>query len=443
MTLKLRDYQERVVNEARTHVRAGRRRVLIVSPTGSGKTSIGTAIAKGAADNGRRVLWMAHRRELIGQASDRISPECDHGVILSGHKRVVPDAKIQVASVQTLMARKQRPPADVIIWDECHHCAATSYQKIAECYPAATHIGLTATPERSDGAALGDAFDVIVLGPSIKELTAMNYLVPCHVLAPATTGRSLAQEPVDAWVKYAAGKSTIVFAQTIEHSKAVVGEFVARGVTAEHIDGKTPKAEREAAIARFVSGEARVLSNMYVFTEGFDAPRAEVCLLARGAGHASIFLQMIGRVLRPSKETDKDHALLIDLKGVVHEHGMPDEDRRYSLDGEAISSSVDERLPLRQCPDCGAVNAPAPSCARCGFEFPPPALPEVKERELVRILRPNATLDEKQSTFDRLAKVAADRGYKAGWLAHRFRATYGHWPTGYRATTAAEMEEAS
>lgn len=431
MTHILRPYQDAVIETARTLTRRGVRRILIVSPTGSGKTSIGVSIVKSAEERGH-VLWVVHRRELVEQASGRLDLlGVDHGIVLAGHERVRPEARVQVASVQTLCARDVRPPANVVVWDECHHCAAASYAAVAAHYPSAHHVGLTATPERSDGATLEDAFDEIVVGPSVRELTALGHLVPCEVVAPAARDSALAKDPVEAWQRFGAGRPTIVFAANVPHSKDLVARFKAAGIAAEHIDGETPTKAREATIARFQRGETLVLSNVYVFTEGFDAPRAEVCLLARGASHASTYLQMVGRVLRPAP--GKARALVIDLCGVVHEHGLPDADRVYSLTGNAIGKPVEA---ARQCPQCGGVASPAPTCARCGFAFPPPELPEVGDRELVRILRPSATEDEKQATFDRLAKVARDRGYKEGWLAHRFKATYGHWPRGMRETRA-------
>jgi DNA repair protein RadD len=119
----------------------------------------------------------------------------------------------------------------------------------------------------------------------------------------------------------------------------------------------------------------------------------------------------------------------------VHQHGMPEEERTYSLTGKAIRRKDVEAL--RQCPMCGGVAAPAPICGRCAYEFPAPAAPTVSEREIGRILRPNATLEDKQATYERLARTARERGYKPGWLAHRFRATYGHWPVGLRERTVA------
>lgn len=427
--MALRPYQLRTIAAAREAART-HRRLLVVSPTGSGKTSMGVAIVHGALQRGKRVLWLAHRRELIAQASERLHEAgAPHGIILAGKAGAVA-APMQVASVQTLTARDARPPADVLVWDECHHCAAATYTAIRDAYPDAFHVGLTATPERSDGAALGDAFDVLVEGPTVRELTELGFLVPCDAVAPAMRNKDLAQDPVRAWQTHTPGRPTILFASNIPHSVATVMAFRAAGVAAEHVDGDTPMAVREAAIRRFASGETMVLSNVYVFTEGFDCTRAEVCLLARGASHPSVYLQMVGRVLRP--HPGKTSAVVLDLCGVVHEHGLPDEERKYSLDGDAIRRTETE--PTKQCPTCGAVFRPAPECPRCHYAFPPPELPAVGNRELQRILRPSATQDEKQATYDRLAKVARERGYKAGWLAHRFRATYGHWPNGLRET---------
>lgn len=438
MTVELRPYQHRTLERARDAYRRGARRILVVSPTGSGKTAMGSAFVDSAVERGNRVLWLAHRRELIAQASERLDTVgCTrHGVILAGHPRVRPTAPIQVASIQTLHARRERPPADLVVWDEAHHAAAATYGDVRAAYPHAVHLGLTATPERSDGAPMGDSFDALVEGATIAELIEGGWLVPCDVIG-ATPASGLAADPVHAWESLAQGRPTIVFAANVPHSRAITSALQARGVSAEHLDGTTPWGEREAILRRFRDGRTTVLSNVYVLTEGFDAPRAEVCLLARGASHASIYLQMVGRVLRPAP--GKSRALLIDLRGVAEQHGLPDCDRVYSLDGEAIRPR-DAAEQVRQCPECGGCDRPRPSCARCGFVFPPPKEPTIEPRELRPILRPNATREQQQAAFDRLVGQARANGYKTGWVGHRFKATFGFWPGGLRASKPADVD---
>lgn len=363
----------------------------------------------------KRVLWLTHKRELVDQAASRMPIPC--GVILAGREPT--EARVQIASVQTITARELHPPADLLVLDEAHRATAETWRAIIQAYPKAWCLGLTATPERGDGAALGDVFDTLVEGPTVKELIALGQLVPCEVFAPVDEGGTLAADPVAAWKQYAGDRQGFVFAKTIEHSREI-----AAALGGIHIDGETPTAVRDLAISQFRAGTVRVLCSVFVFTEGFDAPMASVCLLARGCGHAGAYIQMVGRVMRPYP--GKDRCTVVDLKGAVHRHGLPDDDRTYSLEGTAIKRKGEASV--RQCPECGACFEPAPDCPRCGYVFPPPEPPTVKVREMKRALRPHGNDEQKKKTWARLSGAARTNGYKAGWAKHRFRATYGHWP---------------
>jgi superfamily II DNA or RNA helicase len=170
-----------------------------------------------------------------------------------------------------------------------------------------------------------------------------------------------------------------------------------------------------------------VLSNVYVLTEGWDAPRAKVCLLARGCGAEGTYLQMVGRVLRRHGD---DRALVVDLAGVVREHGMPDEDRDFTLDG-IHRKGKDDREWLCQCRTCGAVVrgvARGPAC-RCGAPWPPPSATAIEERPVVAVAAV-ATRRERATVLDALTETARARGYKPGWVGVRFKEQFGFWPKG-------------
>lgn len=165
--IKLRPYQSDVFAKCERVIAAGQRRPLVVAPTGSGKTVLATAIIQDAIKKGRRVLVLAHTREIIKQTSAKLFAHgINHGIIQAGFM-TRPEEPVQVASIQTLWTRAVRaqrmllPAADVLIVDEAHHCPATSYRKIVAAYPEAVLIGLTATPCRGDGRGLGGVFDVI------------------------------------------------------------------------------------------------------------------------------------------------------------------------------------------------------------------------------------------------------------------------------------------
>lgn len=177
-SIALRPYQLDAVERVREQIRSGARRVLIVAPTGSGKTVVAAHIMARAVESGRRVLFVAHRRELIDQCFRKLedSGVGQVGVIMAGDPRSNPGASVQVASIDTLRHRA-KPEANLVIVDEAHRALAKSYVELASMYPASVHLGLTATPYRADGRGLCDAYDALVVVASPKELIAEGFLV--------------------------------------------------------------------------------------------------------------------------------------------------------------------------------------------------------------------------------------------------------------------------
>jgi superfamily II DNA or RNA helicase len=186
----LRPYQVEVIAEFERTVAAGQRRIILVAPTGAGKTVIAADIIKAATSAFKFVLVVSHRREIIAQTSAKLHGfGISHGIIRAGFPPR-PMESVQVASVQTLHARAirtnrmQLPPAHLVVIDECHHCPAKSYRKIVDAYPDATLLGLTATPCRGDGRGLGGIFETIIECPQVAELIEQGYLVKTRVYAP-------------------------------------------------------------------------------------------------------------------------------------------------------------------------------------------------------------------------------------------------------------------
>lgn len=431
----LRPYQVDAIGRVQAAYR-DTRRVLLVAPTGFGKTATAAVLIERAVARGRKVVFAVHRREIVLDTHRRLTAAgVRAGLVMAGEPAA--DAPVQVASVQTLAAREEHPPADLVVWDEAHHVAAESYREIARAYPEAWHLGLTATPERSDGAGLGDAFDRLVVGASVRELTEGGYLAPCDVVAPSRRqDGALAMDPADALTEHAAGRPAVAFSATVRESLALAVRLRERGVRAEHLDGETPAKDRDAILRRFAEGRVDVVSNVFVLTEGWDCPRAEVCLLARGAGSVGTYLQMVGRALRhrPGKR-----ALLLDLVGAVHEHGMPDEDRAWTLDGGAAKRSDADWL--AQCPACALVTlgrrCPVTDgrrrCPRCSAPMRGKDPARVLAEKLARVERNAIAPPEvKLAAWERLTAEATEKGYAPGWAAHRFRARFGHWPQGLR-----------
>ena len=332
--MTLRDYQQQTVTAVRAHWARKRRSVCVVAPTGAGKTRIGEELILDEP-----TVWCAHRRELITQTASRLAVRFgakEVGIVMPG-EYPTPAARVQVATVQTLLARGDRPKAKTLVLDEAHHYAAEDWRQLVDAYPRARVLGLTATPERLDGAPLGDIFDELVVAASYSELIANGWLVPARVYRPATTlGNDLAQDPVTAWRLYSEGSRTFVFCGRVAVAHAWAQRFRDVGVRAAVVDASTPKTERDETLALFKRGTVRVIVNVNTMTEGVDVPEARTIILARAFGHVGSYLQAAGRGLRSAFE--KRDMILIDLVGASLRHGLPTDDRTYSLSGRPISA---------------------------------------------------------------------------------------------------------
>lgn len=372
--ISLRPYQTRAIAACRAAYQRGRRAPLLVAPTGAGKTVIAAHVIHSATTLGNRSLFVAPRRELIGQTVRKLSDAgiWDVRVIQAANDTGRPDAPVIVGSIQTLTLPRwlgRLPQADLVIADEAHHMAATQWSRLATAYPAARWLGLTATPERADGKPLGDIFDDLIVAASVRELTDLGNLVPCRVFAPPREldTAELALDPVAAYQQHGAGGLAVVFCVTVEHAERTAADLNAAGVSAATVTGVMPAAQRAETLQRWAAGNVKVVTNCGVLTEGFDLPALSTAILARRFGHAGLFLQCVGRVLRPAP--GKTHATVVDLAGSVHKHGPPELEREYSLTGKAISSAP--RDAIRQCPTCGAVFMMGPTaCPSCGATLP-------------------------------------------------------------------------
>lgn len=451
---QLRPYQTNAIESLRAAAVAGKRCLLLAIPTGGGKTLTAADLMRSALALGGRVLFVVHLRELVDQTV-RALARCGitHvGVMRGDDERVDSDAPIQVASIQTL-ARRDKPDASVVILDEAHRSLADSYvANIWEWYTKSVIIGLTATPCRGDGRPLGERYEDLIVGATYSELIADGFVAEPIVYAPRVeidTSRlrkvagdwdaeqvedmmtGLAGDIVPTWQEHAAFvaadgakayRSTIVFASGIRHSRDIVRRFIEAGVTAEHLDGETPGDERAAILERLASGATTVVSNCAVLTEGFDSPGIRCAVIARPTLSLVLHMQTSGRALRPGPI----QPVIIDHAGNVGRHGMPHEDRAWSIHGPAKRLAV--KSLYRTCAKCFAYYlATAKSCPHCGFE------PPVKERELPTespavIERVTQALLEK-NFYASAVNLARSRGFKPGMAAFKFKEKFGRWPT--------------
>ena len=394
-------------------------------------------------------------------------PEVSHEIIQAGfHGR--PLELVQVASIQTLWARAihrgtmDLPPVDLLVVDECHHTPAGTYRKIIDAYPNATLLGLTATPCRGDGRGLGGIFETIIECPQVADLIGQKYLVRTRVYAPVDPDLrgvrmqagdyaesqlaermdrpKLVGDIVTHWHKFGERRKTVAFAVNVAHSIHLRDEFVRAGVRAEHIDGSTPKDERDATLARLESGELEVVTNCMVLTEGWDMPVVGACILARPTRKMGLYRQMIGRVLRPAE--GKPDAIVLDHSGAVFRHGFVEDRVHWTLDPDRRAESpthqqrcTEHSSRLLECTQCGAIRTAGEACFHCGFlpQRPPRAVAFVAgELGLVDgNRRAKADLTDpalRARWHSMLSHIAREKDYKPGWIAHKYKEKFGAWP---------------
>lgn len=401
----LREYQSRAVGDVLSTAEP----TCLVAPTGSGKSRMGVEIAARLPGRG---AWIVHRRELLRQARDLLA---SHGL----DDRVVP---VTVQSAEW-------PVADFVILDEVHHYQSDEWSGIFDHLPAARFIGLTATPERADGRALGDRFSRLVVAAHYSDLLRDGFLVDCRVLRPDDPiSGGLAQDPVDAYLEHGEGRAGFVFVQRVVEANELAKRFCDIGIEARAVTQESRREDRDAAIDGLASGEVKLLVNVYTLTEGVDIPHASVCILARWVGHVSQYLQIAGRILRPCD--GKQDALLIDLTGASHAHGFPTEDRLYSLDGVGIArANQAQSVSVSTCQKCGASYRSGPTeCPECGLakEWEPP---KIYNAALAEVYKGRLTPDEaKQREYERLRKLARTRGWSIEWVVNEYRKLFREEP---------------
>lgn len=435
----LRNYQTegcaRVRAEARRLTRArggGGYGVLVVMPTGSGKTRCGLDFASGAIAKGGKTLWLAPRAELVDQPVARLAELGWYStrVVKAGRVEGDPTAPITVASIQTLVARGYTPPADVVVFDEARHYVAARWAEIASAYPDAAKVGLDASPARADGSPLGDLFDSIVQISSVAELTAQGWLVPSVVYAPGQHQPELQGTPLEKWRQHADGLRTIVFCTSVHEAHRQAEEFRGAGVAAEAVDGTTPLEERRAALDRLRTGETLVICNCLLFTEGLDVVELEAIIIARGVANPWTWIQMGGRVLRPSPHTGKTIARIIDLRGHFHrsQFGPLNRPREWSLEGRPLRP-LEPLPPCVQCRKCLAWTEGGRACPACGAEVPPPPPPRVKAGDLQEYRSQHDGEAERVNRLRGFVARELDAGRSAWRAAHIYRGTYGEAPS--------------
>lgn len=453
----LRPYQVSLLRR-QAHLAQSHRRILNVMPTGAGKTSCIVANTESGLRNEYKVLILAHREELIEQASQRLG-DIPHGIIKSGHPERL-HLPVQIGSLQTVLRRAYWGGARMFVHiDEAHRAAGESYQQVLARYGHAFVCGWTATPYRSDGAALQPWFDVILETVTPAELFTQGYLIQpviYGVKEPDLAGvrrrggeydtreleervSTLTGDLVTTWLKLGHRAQTLCFGVSRVHSRAIATAFNAAGVGALHVDGETPPEERRRALERHATGGYPILCNVDLFTEGMDhssfCPPGRIyrplgcIILARPTMSMGLHFQMLGRGTRPPGPVR-----ILDHAGNSRRHGLLRDHHGFTLDGMVQGVPVKGREPvaLRRCPVCQMLLGPAEVRCPCGAALGKPRQVQQQAGELELLgeqggKRP-PTPAEKAAAYQGMLRAAAAKGYKPGWAANIYRARFGEWP---------------
>jgi len=431
----LHDYQQTLVDKTKQAYKEGYKSPCVVAPCGSGKSVIISDIARMTTLKGNRVLFLVHRKELIDQIKETFT------------KNSVDLKFVEFGMVQTVVRRLDKTSKPkLIIVDENHHSLAKSYRKIFDYFSDVPRLGFTATPIRLNGSGLGDINDILIEEVDAKWLIENEYLSPYKYYAPklidteslklnslrefsnssidkAMQGNTIYGDAIKHYKQLAEGEQAIAYCHSVETSKHTAEQFNNAGVPSAHIDGKTPKEDRDNIIEKFRKGEIKLLSNVDIIGEGFDVPDCSTVIMLRPTQSLSLFIQqaMRGMRYRPGKTS-----IIIDHVDNVRRHGLPDAERYWSLQGIKKTESESE-IKVTECVNCFSVYlSKEKKCPECGhvpeveerldYEIDEDAeLEEVDELEITEEIKLDFREPEDCKSVEELYDLARNRQYKPGW----------------------------
>ena len=435
--MKLRDYQEELVDGIKQSMSAGNHSIIVQSPPRSGKTVVMAHIAKSATDKNNKVLFFSHRKEINEQ------------VYKTFENNEVNMDLVTIGGVQSLVRKLDKlDEPTIILIDEAHHSKASSYKKIIDYFPNAYKLLFTGTPVRLDGSGFDDIADDLILGKSVKWSQEHGRIAPFKYYAPLMidvaglkkrAGEFTKQSVDDTmktvvfgdvighYEKLAKGKQAIVYTHSVEASENVSKAFNDAGYNSMAVSGKTPREERETAMRAFRNGDLKIMVNCELFTEGIDLPNVDVCIMLRPTQSLSLYLQFAMRALNPREGKT---AIIIDHVGNVERFGLPNQDREWSLQGivkKKQTAKIGEPT-VRVCEMCFATFwSKERICPECGYENEPTKqeielireaeLKEIKEEQQRKIrekVQTYVTPDMCQNMSE-LKEYQLLHGYKNGW----------------------------
>jgi DNA repair protein RadD len=444
---ELRRYQLNAIGKIEDALARGVRRIMLMLPTGGGKTLIASSMTA----RRRRVLFVVPRLELVGQTYEKFQEAgiYDVGIIQAYHPLTDSTRPIQICSQQTL-ARRQIPPADLVFIDEAH----TLFNFYSDWFTRpewkdVPFIGLSATPWTK---GLGRLYQEMIVAATTQDLIDQGHLSPFRVFAPChpdlsgvhtiagdyhegELGHAMDKQPlvadiVETWLKHARGRPTLCFAVNRAHAEHIRTKFDEAGVRAGYIDCFTKEDERKQIREHFASGDLEVVCNVDVLTMGVDWD-VRCIILARPTKSEMRFVQAVGRGLRPAE--GKDYCLILDHSDSTSRLGFVTDIHHDVLDnGRTRQSSKRDNVRLpKECPRCACLRPPHSNvCSNCGFEATVTSSIFTIDGELRELNRKKQPIIDKADIYGQLKGLAIERGYKPGFVYHKFKEYFGEEPGG-------------
>lgn len=387
----LRDYQTDIINRIRNSFSENKKRVCVVLPTGTGKTVVFAQIAKMTAQNKKHVLILTHRREIHRQTMIKLYDIGIHAGQITTNSIMSHSEHVQCGMVGTVVNRLNKiNKPDLIIIDECHHILGNTWQSIVNYYSDVPRIGFTATPERLDGRGLGEnnLFDNLIIGIQTKEAVKNGYLSYPIIYKPPGIPQSfkikkgdfdtkeqetilsekhIVGDVIQHYKEHLDGLPVVCFCPTVEHSKLMAEQFTSHGYKSFAVYGNMDDKLRDRYILGLSNGDTQILTSCDVISEGVDVPMLAGAILLRKTLSLSLYLQQIGRALRPYP--GKDKTIILDHAGNSLIHGHVLQDREWNLYSKKRDAKK-SKPSITECPKCYSVWEGKPSkCLNCNFDF--------------------------------------------------------------------------
>ena len=429
MTIILRDYQQDLYSKTQNAFRSGKKRVLVTVGCGGGKSYIFAKMAEQAKGS---VLVLTHRQELKEQTGRLLA---DNGI----------NARVEMILTEANRLGQYEKPS-LIITDEAHLSRSNSWMKVLDYYNTYT-VGFTATPIRLDGKPLGDIYEELVTGVSVRWLIDNKCLAPYEYYAPTAvetdglrvqmgdyvikdleqlmSDRAIYSDVLKSWEKLAQGQKTIAYCVSVKHAKETAEMFSKAGYPAVEIDGSTPLKIRSRIMQDFRDGKIMVLCNVGIISEGVSIDDVSCCLLLRPTESHALYWQQAMRCMRYQEGKT---ATIIDCVGNYTRNPLPDADVQWSLTESVRKKpkiNPEGDFYIRTCEKCYKVFKTAPVCPYCGAEYPltPREIKAHKDIELARITAEEAVkaeLERKKArmeqgraqSFEELLAIGRAKGYK-------------------------------